>query len=247
MPIGHPTDPAGGLPDAEEPRAKDCLRSLPLRRVLGEALVARVGRRRWDRAPVTCCSGKIFSHHSLPDPWDPAGVEAPLALGPVGLRFEERRQPAPHARVKEERKPEKQAWTAPKGVSEAPRAKPGAAPSPAPVRKAGPAPDLKAAPAPPRPLPAEPPPRPAGSRRQALEPPRAGAGRFRLQPTATSAPRVRQLPPVQPDPVPEPIPADPEPASKVPPPEPARGLDDLFGVQGGGRDKRVGRTPTKKS
>jgi hypothetical protein len=237
-PHGVAADP----PESDE-RAKDILDQQPERRAPGASISARVGGRRYDRARVVSCSPRIFERFDLADPWEPDSKDRPLSLGPVGMRFEERRQPAPHATVKQaQKKSDKPAWTPPKGIPDArgskkheepqrraPPPKPPSAPAPPP------APPRPAAPEPgqPTPLPPKAPP-PLG----VVSKPNT-SGRFRMRPTTSTGPRVRPLNRVVE------TTDEPQKSSEPPRPEPApsapQSLDDLFGSMGGGRDKRVGR------
>lgn len=79
----------------EELLAKDVLRTLPLRVVVGAALVARVGARAW-KAPKFGPGRSLFGRCGIPDPWDPEVEQVDVGLGDVGLK-DDRRQPAPHA------------------------------------------------------------------------------------------------------------------------------------------------------
>jgi hypothetical protein len=249
--------PEAGVPEAPKEatdastdlRAREVLGEGPPRRVVGQRLAERIGARRWERAPVVCCSERIFERCELADPWDPAASDRPIAVGPVGMRFEERRQPAPHARVKESSKPPspQQAWTPPKGI-------PQAAPKPAAAKPAAQRPTAPASAGKPAAAGTPDPADPAASRSlPPVKPPPGGgkpsSGRFRMRSTSSTGPKVRSIPVVAAPPAPEPseteAPAaapEPEAAPTAPPPKPAQGLDDLFGSLGqGGRDKRVGR------
>ncbi len=229
-------------PPADDTRAKDLLADQPVRRAVGERLSRRVGGRRFDRAPIVSCTGKIFARYELADPWDPDTKDRPVALGPVGMRFEDRRQPAPHAKVKQpkSKKSDRPAWTPPKGI---PDARAGSKPSPPPPKPA-PAPRAATPPrpaAPPEPVEDQPAPLPpkAPPPRGKVQPKRS-SGRFRMRPTSTSGPKVRQVTRVVE--APEPDQGAPEPEPHSPPPAAPQSLDDLFGSLGaGGRDKRVGR------
>ncbi len=229
-------DKPGDKP-ADDARAKDILGERPVRAPLGDRLSQRVGVRRWERAPIVSCTGKLFARYDLADPWDPDGQDRPVNLGPVGMRFEEMRQPAPHATVKESKpKTDKPAWTPPKGILDARAATPAKPAVPAPKAK-------RAAPQPPRPAPEAAAPAPLPP----LAPPPRGkiqknhsSGRFRMRPTSSSGPKVRQVPKVVEQREGSVSERQPEPPA-TPPPAP-QSLDDLFGSLGaGGRDKRVGR------
>ena len=223
----------------EESLAKDILGDQPTRRTPGERLSRRVGRRRFERAPIVSCTGRLFARYDIADPWDPDSKDSPLAVGPVGLRFEERRQPAPHARVKDpnakKKNTDRPAWTPPKGIPDAQAAKKKTAPAAASVpRPASPDPQAQPPVAGETPAPQMPPvaPPPRGKLQK-----KAGSGRFRMRPTSTSGPRVRQVQRV----VEKRDVAD-APAPQASPPPAPQSLDDLFGSLGaGGRDKRVGK------
>lgn len=236
-PPGSPASGSESTPPSEQ-RAKDVLGQQPVRRTLGERLSRRVGGRRYDRAPIVSCTGKIFARYDLADPWEPDSEDRPLSLGPVGMRFEERRQPAPHAKVKTPKaKQDKPAWTPPKGIPDArgsktsapsaAAAKPRSIPAP---RSAQPPPASEVASPAPLP-PVAPPPRGTVLKKHS-------SGRFRMRPTSTHGPRVRQVQRV----VEHEETAPPEPAPTTSPPPPPQSLDDLFGSLGaGGRDKRMDR------
>ena len=243
---GRPPTPRALDPPApnEDALAKDILDEQPTRRTPGERLSRRVGRRRFERAPIVSCTGRLFERYDIADPWDPDSKDSPLAVGPVGMRFEERRQPAPHARVKDpnakKKNSDRPAWTPPKGIPDARGAK---KPDPAPAAAAIPRPSNPVPQAPqPVPVPDEAPP---PQMPPVAPPPRgklqkkAGSGRFRMRPTSTSAPRVRQVQRA----VEHRDDADkPAPEPQASPPPAPQSLDDLFGSLGaGGRDKRVGK------
>ena len=90
-------------------RARDLLKTdrLHRRARLGERLLQRVGGRMWDR-PNLAVSARLYKRFQLDDPWAPPGTAKRgrgVGLGPVSLRFgEKRRQPAPHLRPKEPKK-----------------------------------------------------------------------------------------------------------------------------------------------
>jgi hypothetical protein len=231
--------------DQGDELAKDVLPDQPHRPALGERLSRRVGQRRFERAPIVSCTGRLFERYDIADPWDPDSKDRPVALGPVGMRFEERRQPAPHAKVKEPRKKEseKPAWTPPKGIPDArgsqpqPSPRPAARSAPSSARRPASPATADAAPAEgqPAPLPPiAPPPRGTMAKSQR-------SGRFRMKPTSTAGPKVREVRRVVEAPAPGvEAPAEEEPARPVAP-QP-QSLDDLFGnLGGGGRDKRVRR------
>lgn len=129
-------------------RAKDLLGTLKPRRGLADRLLERVGFRAWER-PRVSVSARIFKLYRLQDPFDPNSPsdQDTVGLGPVTLRLgEKKRQPAPHALPKEERKPA------------LPKVPPGGAPPPGAPAPRAPAPPPAAKP-PVRPTP--PPPAPA--------------------------------------------------------------------------------------
>lgn len=233
-----------------EARAKDLLRGgLEHREPLGARIQARVGRRA-KTGPGSARRSRLFDRLGLADPYDASAKERPLSIGPVALKLGEKRRVAPHARVKDPNKKKRQAaakdpvakWR-PKGV---PKAKPKAAPRPkAPLSKApAPKPPVSAQAAPETPQ--EELPRPSlGLPPKAKK---ARAGRFRMQRTPSSGPKVRAVAPKAPPP---------KAAAESPPPKPAEpvnrsapkgdlGLDDLFGMGGGeGRMRIPGRTKKK--
>ncbi len=82
-----------------EPRAKDILKELPLRAVVGDRLCRRVGARGW-MPPRFATGRKIYARYGIPDPWDPdAPTTGGLGLGEVGVAAP-KREPAPHATPK---------------------------------------------------------------------------------------------------------------------------------------------------
>ncbi|MFH1467295.1 MAG: hypothetical protein ABIO70_23125 [Pseudomonadota bacterium] len=230
-----PLDPdasGGGVEERDERRAHEVLTERPPRRVAGQGLAERVGARRWERAPVVCCSERIFKRCEVADPWNPDSSDRPIGIGPVGMRFEERRQPAPHARVKEPKKPSSgPVWTPPTGIPQAAPRPPAAKPAAA-VRR--PPSDEPLGPAAGRSLPpVAPPPVEAKSR----------SGRFRMRSTSATGPKVRPLPVIATPSPAEQVEPNPAPPAETPRPGPQpQSLDDLFGnFGGGGRDKRVGK------
>ncbi len=125
---------------ADDTKAKDLLRAreIPVREPLGQTIQERVGRRR-SEAPGSQRRSRMFARLGLADPYDPDATERPIKLGSVGLKLTERRKPAPHARVKDNRpsKPATQAPAqarrpSPKPASPAPTQAP-----PAPTRPSG--------------------------------------------------------------------------------------------------------------
>lgn len=117
----------------EELRAKDVYRSFPPRKIVGHALVAKVGSRAW-KAPSFGPGRSLFGRCGLPDPWDPEVEQVDVGLGDVGLK-DDRRQPAPHATP-----PPPPGSAAPK-LPNVPAAKPSASPEAA---KGRPAPQIGA-------------------------------------------------------------------------------------------------------
>ncbi len=81
-----PLDDVG--PDA---RAIEVLGQFPPRRVVGQAMSERVGRRGW-LPPRFARGASLFKRLGLPNPWDPAARKVGTGLGEVGIP----RQPAPH-------------------------------------------------------------------------------------------------------------------------------------------------------
>ncbi len=235
-------------PVHDDTLARDVVLESEVRAVLGERLARRIAARRWERAPIVHCSARIYRRYDLADPWDVEAEDRPLALGPVGMKFEERRQPAPHAKVRDVSKPGRPTWTPPTGIPDAPRKRKEDKSAPKPAQPAAPQP--RVAPTPPPPpqtglepesgLQADPSPAhsPAGRSR------RASSGRFRMRPTSTSGPRIRKVPQVAP---PRPLEASQSQAAepeldRSPQPAQPASLDDLFGgFAMGGRDKRVGK------
>lgn len=233
---------------ADEPKARQVLSQLEPRVPVGDRTARRVGRRGFERAAIVSCSSRIFERYDLADPWNPRqdGEGESVRLGPVALKLTHRRQPAPHARVREpaaEKKPRNPADRfRPRGV---PDAASGASspPGPSAPRSGDSGPAGK--------------PRPGSSPKDDLEerrvprpppPPRftprhRRSGRFRLEPTATTSPRVEDAPPqvvevaepAEPEPPAEPLDRSPGPGGGE------LGLDDLFGGASTamGRDRRL--------
>lgn len=151
---------------SEELRARDVLRSLPERPVLGHRLAARVGGRGW--LPPRFASGRrLFAKCGLPDPWDPDVVSEPIALGDVGLAA--RKAVAPHASAPTHTAPASAAAAVPPWVGQRSTA------SATPAVKA-PALPPRAAPAATPPPPAKPPPSTFGSA------PRPALGKLPVRP-----------------------------------------------------------------
>lgn len=239
-----------------EARAKDLVRGgLTERKPLGARIQERVGRRA-KSGPGSARRSRLFDRLGLADPYDASAKEKPLSIGPVALKLGEKRRVAPHAAVKDPNKKKRQAakdpvakWR-PKGVPKA-KAKP-TAPKAAPP-KAAPRPQAAAAkgalakPGSSAPeAPQEELPRPTlGLPPKAKK---ARAGRFRMQRTPSSGPKVRAVapkaaPPKSVEQPPAPKPAEPVNRSA---PKGDLGLDDLFGMGGGeGRMRIPGRTKKK--
>ena len=129
-------------------KARDLLRSdrLTRRERLGERLLRRVGGRMWER-PNLAVSARLYKRFQIDDPWAPAGSDKrrkKLGLGPVNLRFGERkRQPAPHLRIKDPNKKKQAQAVDPVAKYRRPKPKPQAQAAPRPTPK----PPPKAAPA----------------------------------------------------------------------------------------------------
>lgn len=98
---------------------------------------ASVGRRAWQR-PRVAISSRLYKQYRVPDPWDPAAKKdaTPIGLGPVSLRLgQKRRQPAPHLKPKEPKKPQQKVRDPFAGLPNVPKAKPRpSAPKPAPPK-----------------------------------------------------------------------------------------------------------------
>jgi len=118
-------------------KAKDILNELERRGVVGERMKASVGRRAWER-PRVAISSRLYKQYRVPDPWDPAAKKdvTPIGLGPVSLRLgQKRRQPAPHLKPKEPKKPQQKSRDPFAGLPNVPKAKPRPpAPKPAPPK-----------------------------------------------------------------------------------------------------------------
>ncbi len=219
----------------------DILDALPKRRRAGDITHQRVGRR-GQSGPGSERRRRLFARLGVADPYDPDAKDRPIELGPVALKLTGKRQPAPHAKVRE-----------PKGArSKDPSSfKPSipSSPRPKPTPPAKPPAPAPATPAPGRPgapkLPVRPeldgdsakaPPRPPIPERPAHETQdRRRAGRFRLQRTDAHGPKERKA--AENEPLTEPV-------TETPPTPPPRrgprdgGLDDLFGFSGEGRLRR---------
>jgi len=122
-----------------EDKAKDILDKLQLRGVVGERMKSSVGRRAWER-PRVAISSRLYKQYRVPDPWDPSAKRdsTPIGLGPVSLRLgQKRRQPAPHLKPKEPKKPQQKVRDPFAGLPNVPKAKPRApAPKPEPPKPA---------------------------------------------------------------------------------------------------------------
>jgi hypothetical protein len=108
-----------------EPRAKQILDELIQRPTLGGRLLRRLGHRAWGR-PRVAVSPRLFKLYDIPDPWDPGskGKDWESRLGPVSLRLgKNRREPAPHLKPREPKKPKQQAHSPtrfkPRGIPQA--------------------------------------------------------------------------------------------------------------------------------
>jgi hypothetical protein len=237
-------------------KAKDILDTLPVRRRAGELTHDRVGRRRTE-GPGGERRRKIFDRLGVADPYNPDAKDRPLALGPVALKLTDRRQPAPHARVRDPKK-KKSASHDPgafkPNVPSAPRARPTPRPTPkAPPKPAAapppvsdkPPPGPKGAPRlPVRPDIAEATGAPAPARRAAPTRPahatqdKKKAGRYRLRRTDAHGPKERKV-----ENNTSPLVEKTEEAVEAPkrtagPAGNSAGLDDLFGFSGEGRMRR---------
>lgn len=94
-----------------EKKAKDILKELPKRRIIGDTMLKKVGRRAWER-PNVCISSRLYRIYAIPDPFLPSKEARKwlIGLGPVSLKLgENRRQPAPHLRPKAPPKPKQKA------------------------------------------------------------------------------------------------------------------------------------------
>jgi len=112
-----------------EKKAKDILKELSHRKVLGHKLLRSVGRRKWER-PKVAISAKLYRLYAIPDPYLPSKEARKwlIGLGPVSLKLgENRRQPAPHLRPKEP--PKKKVKTTP-SLPNVPRAQTRKTPAP---------------------------------------------------------------------------------------------------------------------
>ena len=248
-------------PADDEPRARDCLDQLPVRRAAGEDLLDRVRSRvrngpRWAR---------VFERLGVPDPYDDEADDQPLGLGPVGVKLADRRRPAPHARPpKGKENPLSTAPRQPEGrpsalrLAEAPKpaaAEPVSTASPPPASAAA-SPAVKA---PPARSPADPALEPSSPIEEPPEVPslplppgaksRSRSGRVRLAPRAVSTgPRVKEIP--RPSEVlgedsVEKVEPETPPIERAPP-GPDMGLDDLFGFSGGGGRMKTPKSDKKK-
>lgn len=232
-------------------RAKDVLDSLPSRRRAGDLTHDKVGRRRTE-GPGGERRRRLFDRLGVADPYNPDAKEKPLELGPVALKLTGKRQPAPHLKVRDPRKPKSTSQNPASFRPNVPASKPKPKPPPKPT-------------APPKPPPsqaAKPPPGPAGAPRLPVRPDlagdtptaapkrppvptrpahktqdKSGGRRFRLQRTAATGPKERKVeknkPLVEKT---EEVAATPQP--KAGPAGNNMGLDDLFGFSGEGRMRR---------
>lgn len=237
-----------------EKKAKDILDTLPVRRHAGELTHDRVGRRRTEGLGGPR-RRKLFERLGVANPYDPDAKDRPLALGPVALKLTDRRQPAPHARVRDPKKPKAASHdpgafrpnvpSAPK-----PKATPRPSPKPTPPPAARPPQDDKPPPGPkgaPR-LPVRPdlaeatgapaPKRPPVPTRPAFATQdKKQAGRYRLRRTDAHGPKERKLETNTPlvEKAEEVVEA---PKRTAGPAGNSAGLDDLFGFSGEGRIRR---------
>lgn len=276
-----PREPQGGRDRSEESpgevdralppeqRASEVMQDTQGARLAGSRINARIGARGFGRSGGIGCSPRLFERYDLADPWNPDTEDLPLRLGPAAQKLTERRQPAPHARVKEDTpKPKPQPAPPPQPLSQAPKY------SAVSSKPAPPPPRPGAAMVPRRsPRPAPEPPEPPMSRQVTPrgEAPRASAGRFRLKSSAPTTrttlsqsfnePEVLMIEPVRNEPpapeVSPPTPAEPSapkdkpsaPKDKPNQPRPnlrngpdLMNLDNLFAAATlQGRDKRVGQ------
>ena len=229
----------------DDTKAKDLLRGgMAERKTLGAGIRERVGRRA-KTGPGSARRSKLFARLGLADPYDASAKERPLSIGPVGLKLGQKRKVAPHLSVKDPQKKKRQAaqdpvaqWR-PKGV-------PNAKPKPTPRPKAAPPKAASMFDRPPQQSQTAESPVEEQARPSLGLPPKEkkGSGRFRMQRTSSSGPRIR---PVAAKPPPKPV-------AETPPPKPAEpvnrsaprgdlGLDDLFGM--GGSEGRM-RIPGRK-
>ena len=103
-----------------EKKAKEILKELPQRKVLGHLLLKRIGRRKWER-PNVAISEKLYRIYAIPDPYLPSAESRKwlVGLGPVSLKLgKNRRQPAPHLLPKEPPKPPEISPTLPNRIVE---------------------------------------------------------------------------------------------------------------------------------
>lgn len=220
----HPLDSVG--PDA---RAIEVLALFPPRRVVGQDLTERVGRRGWS-PPRFARSTSLFKRLGLPNPWDPMARQVGTGLGDVGIP----RQPAPHL------------------LPPAPKAAPGKSPTgpnlpQAPQRREVPD-GARAAPRigevrkmaedeirprqtdrpntaprpPPRPTPTQGPFGPYATKHAVAKLP--------MRPGVIAPGTVPQATPAAPPTAPQPPAPPPPPLENRSPPRPSAGLDDLFGM-----------------
>ncbi len=126
-------------------KAKDILHQLRRRGVVGDGVIASVGRRAWER-PRVAISDRLYKQYRVPDPWDPTARNdtTPVGLGPVSLRLgQKRRQPAPHLKPKEPKKPQQKSRDPFAGLPNVPKAKP-KPPAPKPPAPKAPSPSATA-------------------------------------------------------------------------------------------------------
>lgn len=225
----------------DELRAKDLIRpehraERPPRRVVGEGLVARMEQRKFT-APGSDRRARLFDKLGLANPWDTRDTPREIQLGPVALKMDGRRTPAPHASVPDRKK--KAAEAQAKRPEFNPRGVPRAKPTPPPRPKAKP---------PPPPPSADGTPPADGAEVADAPPPRLGLppkankgkrpGRVRMRRTVAHGPKERKVP----------VAKTPDQAAveAAPPPSPPErhlpgsgGLDDLFGFSGGADEGRM--------
>ena len=127
--------------DEKELRAKDLLATMKPRKSLAERMLTRMAGRAFERPPVAT-SSRLYDYFDVPDPYAPKPHKDKweAKLGPTALRLgENRRQPAPHMKVKDpnqkKKAQQKPQQFRPQGIPQAKTRSEAPRPSPPPLEK----------------------------------------------------------------------------------------------------------------
>jgi len=124
----------------KELRAKDILATMKPRKSLAEQMLERMAGRAFQR-PKVATSSKLYEYFDIPDPYAPKPHidKWEAKLGPTALRLgENRRQPAPHMKVKDPNKKKSKPASKPfrpQGVPQAKTRSEAPMPAPPPLAK----------------------------------------------------------------------------------------------------------------